>query len=52
MTTRKTTGPGAATIAYSLWQNAGRTSDWGDSVNADTAPGTGSGSAQTLTVHG
>jgi len=52
VTTRKMTGPGGATISYSLYQNAGRTTNWGNTVNVDTEPGTGSGSAQTLTVYG
>ena len=52
VTTRKMTGLGGATIAYSLYQNAGRTTNWGNTVNVDTEPGTGTGSAQTVTVYG
>lgn len=43
---------GAATIDYSLYQDAARTIVWGDTVSTDTLAGTGSGSTQTLTVYG
>jgi spore coat protein U-like protein len=42
----------AQTISYGLYLDAGRTAPWGDSVGVNTATGTGSGLAQTLTVYG
>ena len=39
-------------VTYSPYQDAGRTTNWGDTVNVDTEPGTGPGSAQTLAVYG
>ncbi|WP_217590069.1 spore coat U domain-containing protein [Burkholderia sp. GbtcB21] len=41
-----------ASLPYSLFQDAGRTTNWGNTVGTDTVAGTGSGSAQTLTVYG
>ena len=52
VTTRKMTGPGAALLAYALYQDAGHTINWGQTVGTDTEAGTGNGSAQTLTVYG
>ena len=49
---RKLTGPASATLNYSLYQDAGRTTLWGQTVGTDTVAGTGSGTAQTLTVYG
>lgn len=43
---------GAATVTYSLYQDSGRSTVWGQSIGTDTVAGTGSGSAQTLTVYG
>ena len=42
----------AQTISYGLYLDASRTAPWGDSVGVNTAAGTGSGLAQTLTVYG
>jgi spore coat protein U-like protein len=39
-------------ITYGLYRDSGRTLPWGDSVGVNTAAGTGSGLAQTLTVYG
>ena len=39
-------------VAYELYSNAGRTIRWGNTINTDTIPGTGTGSAQSLTVYG
>ena len=49
--TRKMTS-GGATVNYTLYQNAGRTTIWGTTIGTDTATGTGNGSAQVLTVYG
>jgi spore coat protein U-like protein len=42
----------AQTITYGLYLDNSRTAPWGDSVGVNTAAGTGSGLAQTLTVYG
>jgi spore coat protein U-like protein len=42
----------AQTITYGLYLDANRTAPWGDSVGVNTASGTGSGLAQTLTIYG
>jgi spore coat protein U domain-containing protein, fimbrial subunit CupE1/2/3/6 len=52
VTTRKMTGPGGALLAYALYQDAGHTINWGQTVGTDTEAGTGNGSAQALTVYG
>ena len=51
VTTRKMTA-GGATVNYALYQNAGRTTNWGNTVGTDTEAGTGNGSGQALTVYG
>jgi spore coat protein U-like protein len=51
VTTRKMT-TGGNTISYALYRDGGHTSNWGNTVGADTATGTGSGSAQALTIYG
>jgi spore coat protein U-like protein len=54
VTTRKLTrtAGGSETVDYSLYQEIGRTTVWGDTVSTDTVAGTGNGSAQPLTVFG
>lgn len=51
VTARKMTS-GTKTIVYSLYQNAARTTVWGDTVGTDTASGIGIGANQYLTVYG
>lgn len=51
-TARKMTGPASATIEYRLYQNAGRTSNFGNTPGSDTVGGTGTGAGQTITVYG
>ena len=51
VTTRKMTN-GAATINYSLYSNAGRTTNWGNTVGTDTVSATGDGASQAFTVYG
>ncbi|OYR19401.1 spore Coat Protein U domain protein [Brucella thiophenivorans] len=46
------TGPGGATITYSLYRNAARDTVWGDTTGTNTLAGTGTGAAQQLTVYG
>jgi spore coat protein U-like protein len=43
---------GSALVNYSLYSNSGRTTNWGNTVGTDTVAGTGTGSAQSLTVYG
>jgi spore coat protein U-like protein len=50
--TRKMTGPSSQTLNYTLYQDSGRTTVWGNTVGTDTVAGTGSGTAQNLTVYG
>ncbi|MBV9576747.1 MAG: spore coat U domain-containing protein, partial [Gammaproteobacteria bacterium] len=46
------TSGGTQTIAYSLYQDSGHSTVWGNTVGTDTVSGTGSGSAQSITVYG
>lgn len=39
-------------LNYKLSKDSGNTTNWGNTVGTDTAAGTGSGSAQTMTVYG
>ena len=43
---------GANTLNYSLYQDAARSTVWGDTVGTDTQASTGNGSAQNYTVYG
>ncbi|HEY1961191.1 MAG TPA: spore coat U domain-containing protein [Rhizomicrobium sp.] len=52
VTTRKMAGPGSSPLSYSLYQDAARSRNWGNTVGTDTVPGTGTGSAQSLNVYG
>lgn len=52
VTTRRMTGPSAGGLAYSLYRDAGRTLNWGQTIGTDTLQQTGSGLAQTATVYG
>jgi len=52
VTTRQMSGPGASSMSYSLYRNSGRTQNWGNTVGTDTLSGTGSGSAQAVSVFG
>lgn len=45
-------GSTGATVPYELYQDAARTVRWGNVLNTSTVPGTGTGSAQTLTIYG
>ncbi len=50
---RKMTGPGGATIDYTIYRNAGRTEVWGDGTSGTfTLSGTGTGLAQAQTGYG
>ncbi|MBR0650386.1 spore coat U domain-containing protein [Roseomonas terrae] len=52
VTTRSMTGPASALLGYSLFSDAARTVVWGTTVGTNTVAGTGTGSAQALTVYG
>jgi spore coat protein U-like protein len=43
---------GSTTLAYALYQPGGTTTNWGQTIGTDTVAGTGTGTAQTLTVNG
>lgn len=49
---RMRVGSTGATVPYELYQNAARTLRWGNVLNSSTVPGTGNGSAQSLTIYG
>jgi spore coat protein U-like protein len=51
VTSRKMTN-GAQTLAYALYQDAGHSTNWGNTVGTDTVTGTGSGSAQNINIYG
>jgi spore coat protein U-like protein len=51
-TTRKMAGGTSEAINYTLWQNAGRNTNWGNTAPTDTKGGTGNGAAQTHTIYG
>ena len=51
-TTRKMKGTLGGLLSYSLYQDSGHSTNWGNVVGTDTKSGTGSGVAQTLTVYG
>lgn len=43
---------GSETVAYTLWQDAGRTEPWGDTLGTDTLTGAGTGAEQVIPVYG
>jgi spore coat protein U-like protein len=43
---------GAGFVTYDLFRDTSRALHWGNTLNTDTAAGTGSGSEQTMTVYG
>jgi len=49
--TRKMTS-GGATVNYSLYSDAARTTVWGNTIGTDTVAATGNGSGQNYTVYG
>lgn len=52
VTTRRISGPGLFSLMYSLYRDATRTLNWGNTVGSDTVSGTGTGGVQTITVYG
>jgi spore coat protein U-like protein len=43
---------GAATVQFQLYSDAAHTTIWGNTIGTNTVSGTGTGSAQSLTVYG
>jgi spore coat protein U-like protein len=52
VTTRQMKAGGPALINYFLFRDAGRTLNWGQTIGTDTAAGTGTGLAQSVTAYG
>lgn len=52
VTTRKMTGPGGATVSYSLFKDSARLQNWGNAIPADLVTGTGNGASQPIPVYG
>jgi spore coat protein U-like protein len=52
VTTRRMLGHGNSSLMYSLFRDAARTLNWGNTVGSDTVSGTGTGSLQTIPVYG
>lgn len=51
-TTRRMTGAPSGSLTYALYQNIGRTTNWGNTIPTDTVAGTGTGVIQPYTVYG
>jgi spore coat protein U-like protein len=49
---RLMTGSGAPTVTYSLYQDSGHSTVWGETIGTDTVSGTGNGAVQSYTVYG
>lgn len=49
---RRMRGGSGDLITYELYQDSGRATRWGNTVNSDTVSGTGNGAVQTTTVYG
>ncbi|QDH70623.1 Csu type fimbrial protein [Marilutibacter alkalisoli] len=52
LTRRMRLGATGSYVDYELYRDAGRSLRWGATIGTDTVPGTGTGTAQALTVHG
>lgn len=51
VTSRQMSNAGA-TVAYALYSDTGRTTNWGNTIGTDTVSATGNGAAQSYTVYG
>lgn len=51
-TVRRMRNAGGQFVAYELYRNSPRTLRWGNTLGSDTLTGTGTGTAQSLTVYG
>lgn len=52
VTSRAMTGPSSTTLSYALYSDSSHSTNWGDTSATNEVSGTGTGSAQTLTVYG
>jgi len=52
VSSRKLSDGSGHTLSYALYQDSGYSSNWGNTIGTDTQSGSGTGSAQTLTVYG
>jgi spore coat protein U-like protein len=52
VTTRQMTGPAPSLLSYSLFSDAARTINWGNTVGTDTVSGVGTGGPQVVTIYG
>lgn len=52
VTTRQMGGPSGGLLSYAIYQNTGRTTNWGNTPGTDTVAGTGSGALQTIDIYG
>jgi spore coat protein U-like protein len=50
--TRVMTGPSSATLNYTIYSDAARTSVWGQTAGTNTVAGTGNGLLQSLNIYG
>jgi spore coat protein U-like protein len=50
--TSRLLGNGTSTVQFQLYSDSGRSIVWGNTIGTNTVSGTGSGSAQSLTVYG
>jgi spore coat protein U-like protein len=50
--TTRLLGNGSATVQFQLYSDSARTTVWGNTTGTNTVSGTGTGSAQSLTVYG
>jgi spore coat protein U-like protein len=52
-TTRKLLNSGSsATVNYTLWQDTGHATNWGNNTGTDTVGDTGTGASKTYTIYG
>ena len=51
-TTTRLMANGANTVAYKMFSDSARTTNWGNTVGTDTVAGSGNGAQQTLTIYG
>lgn len=51
-TTTRLMTSGSATVSYRMYSDAGRGTNWGNTVGTDTVSGTGNGTTQNFTIYG
>ncbi len=49
--TRRMTGPSSTVLNYQMFQDSGRTTNWGNTIGSSTKTGTGTGVAQRLSIY-